>query len=168
MTSQPAGPAAPPPAPRLDRRVSAHPGQWAGLAVLVVIVAAAAAGFLSHSNTSVRAEAPSFEVIVEYPERLGHANRGVIAIDIRNRTDRVLDEVTVHLDSEYLDRFVEVAATPAFSRPFTIPVPPVPAGGVVRARVDARGHRTWRASGRLVVASAGDTVTLELRTLILP
>jgi hypothetical protein len=168
MSAQRPGPAAPPPPPLLVRRVSAHPGQWVGLAGLVAIVAAGAAGFLSHSVTSARGQAPSFEVVVEYPHRLGHASRGVIAIEIHNRTDRGLAGVMVRIDPEYLDRFVEVAATPAFSRPFTIPLPPIPAGGVIRARVDARADRIWRASGRVVVTAARETVSLEVRTLILP
>jgi hypothetical protein len=95
------------------------------------------------------------------PERLD--------LTVRNAGVRMLDTVTVELDTSYASRFSRVEAIPGFVRAYAIELIDIAPGETRRSLIELEGRSYGRHSGELRVTAGGpDTVRLRLGAFIYP
>jgi hypothetical protein len=159
----------PPGIPEVERRVRVRPRQAAGVLALLVIPVLAMVGALGHEAAREVRAGPALDVVVEYPSRIRLTRQASLRVTVTNRTDQVIDHARVRLPATYLEAF----AAPYVGRE------PGPADGAELGSLDPgrpatvkvvlRAERFGRSEGTVrVTSSAGDSLTVTIRTIILP
>lgn len=159
----------PPDVPDIERRVRFYPRQLVGIVILATMPVLAMFGLLSARQYQVTGATPALEVEAEYPARMRVSGHEVLRIAVTNRAGSPLEGVRVLLPDSYLSAFaareVVQEATPDHVATF----PPIPPGQTRTVQVALLAERFGRHQGSMrVVSAAGDTLTLTLRTFILP
>lgn len=155
-------------APEPGRSARMRPPQMAALIGLGLIVVIALAGGFSQKQRTVRVSVAGLDVSVLMTTRFRFQQTDIIAVTIRNPTDTRMDSVHVSVDTAYLQGFGATEMTPAPAYPFVSSLPEIPAGGFREVRVEARGDRTGRHRGTLMIIARGDTARVALSTFVLP
>jgi hypothetical protein len=160
---------APPGTPEVERRVRLGPRQAVGMVALLAIPVLAMVGTLGHEAAREVRAGPGLDVVVEYPSRMRMTRQASLRVTLTNRTEQVIDHARVRLPAAYL----QVFATPYVGRE------PVPADGAEVGSLDPgrpamvevvlMADRFGRPEGTIrVTSSAGDSLTVPIRTIILP
>jgi hypothetical protein len=159
----------PPELPDIDRRVRVYPRQIAGLVVLATIPVLAMVGLLGPQQQRESRATPALDVAVEYPGRVRASRDAVLRIVATNRSASRLDHVRVRLPEVYLGGFADREVARVATPDHEVLVAPLEPGEAGTVQVDLRAERFGRHRGAIrVVSSAGDTLSIPLRTFILP
>jgi hypothetical protein len=169
MSSQDPGQLYPPDVPDMERRVRFYPRQAVGLIVLALIPILAMLGLAGEHRTEHAAASSVLQVTVEYPTRMRVTRHGVLRLEATNRSGGHLGPVRVLLPASYRSAFADRELTRTATPDGEIVLPALGAGEAGTAQVDLLAHRAGRHHGTLrVIPVEGDTVTIPLRTFILP
>lgn len=158
----------PPQAPRIERRLRFGKLQLAGLVLIVLIPAAALAGVFGESRTSAEAKTSAFSVRMRYPERLRYRQIGRFDIFIENRSNAILDTITVDFDTAYVTRFADPVFVPDPTEPFRVPVTHVRPGETRLVNAWLKADAAWTHTGDVRITSRNSNVSIRVRTLVFP
>jgi hypothetical protein len=159
----------PPDVPDIDRRVRVYPRQLVGLVILATIPALAMLGLLGASQHRVAGATPALEVEVEYPGRMRVSGQEVLRIVATNRTGSPLEGVRALLPDGYMAAFAAHEAVHEATPDHVVTFPLLEPGRSRTVQVALLAERFGRHEGPIhVVAATGDTLTLTIRTFILP
>jgi hypothetical protein len=165
-------PPRPPQSPSMARRLVVPRGHAIGQASIVLIVVLALAGAFGQAQGGTETGTDEISVSVEYPMRVRYKTLATLELTIE-AADRPVEDVSVAIDSAYLDAFSEVTFLPeaaAASRLRTV----IPVGdiGAHEDRVvsgELRAERYWLHQGWIEVSAGEEPMTrLQLSTLVLP
>jgi hypothetical protein len=160
---------APPEAPEIDRRIAIPAFRAAGLAVIVLVPVLALFGVFGERYASTAAEAGAIAVQVEFPSRFRYEMLNSITAAVTNRSGRVIDTVTVRLDSAYALRFSRADFTPSATEAYGVPLTSIAPGESRLVVVTLDAERYGRHRGGLHVESTtGDTIVIPIHTSIFP
>lgn len=160
--SEPAGP--PPTAPRL----SFTRKQYLGLPLLAAIPVLTLLGAFGESRASVRAASPALEMTVRYPSRFRYRQVQSLDVTVRNVSQRILDTVTLSLDTAYITRFSSVRIVPAPSDAYVVKLVDVKPMESRLVSAELWGERYGSHEGKITVATHSDTVSTLIRTIVFP
>jgi hypothetical protein len=159
----------PPDVPDTERRVRFYPRQAVGLVVLALVPILAMLGLAGEQRTEHVAASSVLEVTVEYPTRMRITRHGVLRLEATNRSGGQLGPVRVLLPASYRSGFADRELARTATPDGEIVLPPLGPGESGTAQVDLLAHRAGRHHGALrVIPVEGDTLTIPLRTFILP
>jgi hypothetical protein len=162
----------PPQAPSIARRLVIPRGHAIGQASIVLVVVLALAGVFGQAQGGAETGTDAISVSVEYPARIRYRTLATLELTIE-AADRAVEDVSVAIDSAYLDAFSEVTFLPeaaGASRLRTV----IPVGniGAHEDRVvsgELRAERYWLHEGWIEVSTGDEPMTrLQLTTLVLP
>ncbi len=91
-----------------------------------------------------------------------------LRVGVTNTTARVLDSVTVDVDTAYASRFSSALAIPAFEHPYRVQLSGVQPGETRLVQVELEGDAYGRHSGEVRVSAGSDTARVRLHTFISP
>jgi hypothetical protein len=169
MSSEDPGQLYPPDVPDVERRVRFYPRQVMGLIILALVPVLAMLGLADEDRTEHVAASSMLHVTVEYPTRMRVTRHGVLRIEATNRSGGHLAPVRVLLPAGYRSGFADRDLTRTATPDGEIALPPLGPGEAGTAQVDLLAHRAGRYHGPLrVIPLDGDTLTIPLRTFILP
>jgi hypothetical protein len=162
----------PPQAPSIARRLVIPRGHAIGQASIVLVVVLALAGVFGQAQGGAETGTDEIEVSVEYPARIRYRTLATLELTIE-AADRPVEDVSVAIDSAYLDAFSEVTFLPeAVAASQLRTVIPVGTIGAHEDRVvsgELWAERYWLHEGWLEVSTAeGPVARLRLGTLVLP
>jgi hypothetical protein len=165
-------PLQPPQAPTVTRRLVVPPGYAIGHVAMVLIVVSALAGAAGQAQGGVHTETDAVSVSVEYPARIRYRTVGFLELIVA-AADRPIEDVSIAIDTSYLDAFSEVSFQPevtAATRERTvIPVGDIGAQEDRIVSAEFRAERYWLHEGWIeVVTGNGPVARLQLSTLVLP
>jgi hypothetical protein len=159
----------PPGAPDTRRRIRLYLHQWIGLPLLALVPALAMLGVLGTARQQAVVEGEHLQVRVDHPARLRVGQRADLRIEVRNRRGSAVDGIAVMVDHAYLEGFTEVRFTPGpagTEHPALDSLAALDSGSVT---VSIEADRPWLRQGQVrVAARETDTLTVEIRTLVLP
>jgi hypothetical protein len=166
------GPPQLPQAPSMVRRLVVSREYVVGQAVIVLIVVLALVGAVGHADGGAQARTESATISVEYPTRIRYKTVGALKLTIE-AADHAIEDVSVAVDSSYLDAFSDVSflptATAASRQRTVIPVGDIGAHQDRLIKGELRAERYWLHEGWIEVATAEEVVArLPLSTLVLP
>lgn len=162
-------PPEPPPPPEIDRRLRLYPWQWIGLPILVLIPVLALFGVFGHTWAEVRDAGADVEMEIRYPSRFRYKELQAMYVSVRNRSDRVLDTVTVAFDTAYINRFSTVTFKPDISRAYEVELTDLMPGDVRLIMVEIQGEAYWGHHGAISARhSDSDTAEVHVSTFIFP
>ena len=162
-------PPQPPPPPEIDRHFRLYPWQWIGLPLLVLIPILALFGVFGHTWADVRDAGADVEMEVRYPTRFRYKELQAMYVRVRNRSDRMLDTVTVAFDTGYINRFSTVTFKPDISRAYEVELTDVVPGEERLITVEIQGEAYWRHRGSITGWHSGaDTAEVRVSTFIFP
>lgn len=155
--------------PEIRRRVQLPLFRGIGMAIVVTVPVLALLGVFGDRRTTLSANGSNLVAHVAYPERLRFEVLQHIAITIENRSSQPIDTVTVRLDTAYVLRFSGVSFTPSADEAFVIRLARVMPGESRMVLGEVQGQRYGRHAGSVrIEATSGDTLSIPLRTLVLP
>jgi hypothetical protein len=159
----------PPDVPDMERRVRFYPRQVVGLIVLALVPILAMLGLAGEHRTEHVAASAVLQVKVEYPTRMRSTRHGVLRLEATNRSDGQLGPVRILLPASYRSGFADRELARTATPDGEIVLPALGPGEAGTAQVDLLAHRAGRHHGTLrVIPVEGDTLTISLRTFILP
>lgn len=159
----------PPEAPRTERRLRFGKLQLPALVVIALIPIAALTGAFGESWAYAEATTSELSIRMRYPDRYRYKQINRFEIFIENRSDAVLDTVTVAFDTAYVLGFSQPVFLPDVTEPFTVPVTAVRPGETRLVTATLQGERPWVHEGEVRITSGGpDTVRIPVRTIIFP
>lgn len=162
-------PPALPEAPEIDRRIAVPAFRAVGMAVIALVPVLALFGLFGERWTTGTASAGALAVQVEFPSRYRYKMLNSITATVENRSDRVIDTVTVRLDTAYALRFSTVVFTPPATEAYAVGLTRIPPGETALIVIELQGERYGRHTGLLRFESTtGDTVTVPVHTTIFP
>jgi hypothetical protein len=165
----PPGPAAPPPAPDLPRRVRVNPSQWVGLPLLLLVPVLALGGVLGERRQLRTMHDDHTRIEVEYPTRLRARQHSTVVVRIVKLNGTSADSVRVMFDESWLGRFDDVDLTPDPQHGWTVLLADFEVGEQVEVRLGLEAGRPGRSRGQVRVeggARAGHEIVLS--TFVLP
>ncbi len=157
----------PPAPPSLPRRIRLYRYQWVGLGLIVALPVLALAGVFGESWRSEEARGADVEAAVTWPERFRYKQVNSIEVRVRNTSSRVLDTMTVALDTALAGRFSTVRAIPSFTRPYETDLTDLRPGETSLVLVEIQAERYGRHEGTLSVIHR-DTVRIPISIRIFP
>ncbi len=159
----------PPPAPEIDRRFRLHGVQWVGIPILLLIPVLALFGVFGERWQSVSGETTELSVALDYPSSYRYHIINSLRMEVTNRTEALLDTVTIDLDTSYIEHFSNVSGVPPLDHAYALKLLALEPGETRRVRVELRGERYGRHEGVIRVTGTGaDTVRLPVSTFIFP
>jgi hypothetical protein len=169
LSSQDRGQPYPPDVPDMERRVRFYPRQAVGLIVLALIPILAMLGLAGEHRTELGAASSVLQVTVEYPTRMRVTRHGVLRLEATNRSGGQLGPVRILLPASYRSGFADRELTRTATPDGEVVLPALGPGEAGTAHVDLLAQRAGRHHGTLrVIPVEGDTMTIPLRTFILP
>ena len=160
--SEPAGP--PPTAPRL----SFTRKQYLGLPLLAAIPVLTLFGVFGESRASVHAASSALEMTVRYPSRFRYRQVQSLEVAVRNVSPRILDTITVSLDTAYITRFSSVRIVPAPSDAYVVKLVDVKPMESRLVSAELWGERYGSHEGRIVASTHSDSASTLIRTMVFP
>lgn len=158
-----------PAAPEIDRRMRVPLSRAIGVGLIFLVPALALAGVFGESRKTAAATGPNVSVRMEFPSRYRYRMLNSLTIAVENTSARMIDTVTVRLDTAYLLRFSPVVIVPAPEQAYVVPLADVAPGEVRLVVAEFQGKRYGRHTGQVRVEStSGDTLALPVHTLIYP
>lgn len=159
----------PPPPPDAPRRIRLHPFQWVGVAVLATLPVLALAGTFGESRETTEVSGSEVSAAIRYPTRFRYKQLDQIEVQLRNVSARLIDTVTVSLDTAFATRFSTVRAIPDFARPFDVPVTRLEPGTWRLVIVEIQAERYGSHAGALTISTGGaDTLRAPLAIRVFP
>ncbi|HSJ63368.1 MAG TPA: hypothetical protein VK922_05600 [Gemmatimonadaceae bacterium] len=158
-----------PEAPEIDRRITIPPFRAAALGVIVLVPVLAVLGVFGERARAGAAASGAIAVQIEFPSRARFRALDVITATVANRSDGVIDTVTVRIDTAYALRFSAVTFTPPATAAYGVKLTSLGPGESRLVVVELRGERYGRHRGALHVEStSGDTVAIAVHTWTFP
>lgn len=164
-----ARPPEPPAPPAIDRAVRLYPYQGIALTIFGIVVGLALFGMFGVSAAITEENSGPLRVRVEHPSRIRYQQTEALRVWISNASGQSLDTVTVALDTAYVNRFENVAITPAPDEAFLVRLTNVAPGATRLVDVELRASDYGRQRGSITVsAGIADTVRVPVRTFVFP
>jgi hypothetical protein len=158
----------PPEAPDIRRTVRIPPEQWAGLVLLIVIVALGAAGLFERKDTTVRFSQHDVDVQVTYPIRAHYREDVQFVVRIEHHAPAPIDTVRIHFPAQLFRNVADLQFLPDASAAREVTITDVPPGDAREIEAELRPSYYGRRSGDLIIDAGTRRVTVKLTTFILP
>lgn len=160
--SEPAGPPATAPRLSLTRK------QYLGLPLLAAIPVLTLFGAFGESRASGRAASSALEITVRYPSRFRYRQVQSLDVTVRNVSARILDTVTLSLDTAYISRFSSVRIVPAPRDAYVVELIDVKPAESRLVTAELWGERYGSHTGRITAATHSDSASTLIRTMVFP
>lgn len=166
-------PPEPPQPPAVGRRPRLTLVQAVGVPLLALLPILALFNFFGTTRGTVRAEDGPLEVEVVYPERFRYKMIHPLTVTVRNRGDAASADVTIRIDTSYLEHFSNVSFTPAPQRvtsdAYVFTVGDLAPGDARVLAGHVQAERYWGANGRITVDSESiGRVDIGVDSLVFP
>lgn len=163
------GQSRPPRAPQIKREFKLHPYQKVGLPFLLFVPFVALLGLLDEKFDTSEGRSVDITLQVRYPSRFRYPTRTELQVYVRNATATTLDTLTVRIDRDYLEQFVNVQIVPDASEIGEIELMNMAPGEERRISVELEGRHYWKHRGTITAVSRGLQPALaEVSTFVFP
>ncbi len=148
------------------------PGKRVGGLVALLLLPVGALLGLDSVQGQGSAGTGDLQLTAEFPRVLRFMKPAAINLGVTNAGDATLQEVTVTIDSSYLDAFTGVTLVPSAETisdgRLLIGLGDIAPGESQRVRVELRANHYWNQPVTFSVASGPEQVSLPAATLVLP
>lgn len=159
----------PPEAPEIESRLRFGRLQLTGLILLALFPVVALAGVFGESRAVAEGRTTDLDIRMRYTDRYRYKQINAFEIFIANRSDAIIDTVTVSFDTAYVSRFSNPTFVPSATDAFTIPLTAVRPGETRLVTAQLQAERYWMHEGDVRITSGGaDTAAIRVRTLVFP
>jgi hypothetical protein len=162
------GPAEPPRAPSITRRLALTRKQLIGLPLLAAIPILTLFGVFGEHQSTARTASHALEMTIRYPARFRYRQIQPLDVTVRNASDQTIDTVDVSLDTAYISRFSSVRIEPAPRSAFVVTLTGMRPGESRLISAELWGERYGRHEGRIVATARADTASATVRTIVFP
>lgn len=149
------GIAQPPSPPEIQRRFRLYRWQWIGLPALLLIPTLALFGTFGESWAEAADASEELELRIKYSSRFRYKALQEMEVRVLNRSDRLLDTVTVAFDTAYITRFSTVTFTPDVKTAYEVELTDLLPGETRLITVGLQGESYWRHSGSITAGRTG-------------
>lgn len=159
----------PPEAPEIDLKLALPPQNVIGVLLLSTIVILSAIGMFGGTRGSERQTGTALELAADYPTRFRYKEISYLRVLVTNRSDSLVDTLTVSFDSTYMDGFSQQRFTPAATKPWEVELLAVEPGEARRIEVEIQAESYGSHAGEISAYFAGsDTTSLRVGTFTFP
>jgi hypothetical protein len=158
----------PPEPPVVAPRLVFTRKQYFGLPLLALIPVLTLLGVFGEKRESSRAISRSLEMRIAYPSRLRYRQIESLDIALTNVSGRMLDTVTVSLDTAYITRFSSVRIDPQPKTPFVIAMADLRPQETRLVHAELWGERYGSHRAEIIGAASADTVRQQIHTFVFP
>ena len=143
--------------------------QYIGVPLLLLVPVLALLGVFGERQGRARVQSADIELRVQWPTRTRHEQIHDIDVVVRNVSARVIDTLTVGLDSAYLSGFSAVSITPGAAQAWAVELAGMRPGEARHIVVAVDAKRYGRHSGPVTATAGGaDTARAVIDTFIFP
>jgi hypothetical protein len=159
----------PPEPPDIVPRLRLSVAQCIGIPLIALVPLVALARVFGESMVERADQRGPLLVSARVPARLHYRQRMTLDVSVANRSDAVVNDVRVRVDSSYLDGFSGVALAPQAAPDGSVYFGSLAPAASVRLTVTLEGDRTGTIHGATVVTDArGDTARIPLASTVFP
>jgi len=153
----------------MRRRMEPGRVEYIGFPLLLVLPVMALFGVFGERLERATVRSAEIELRVQWPTRTRHEQIHDIEVVVRNVSARVIDTLTVGLDSAYLSGFSAVSVTPGAAHAWEVELVGMHPGEARRVVVSIDARRHGRHTGPVTATAGGtDTARTVIDTFIFP
>lgn len=138
------------------------------LALMVLIVVLALLGVFGMTRGSSETLDTTLSISAEYPTRFRYKTVSPVYVWVENRSEQLIDTVTVSFDPSYLDKFSNVTFTPSASAVWEVDLTRVQPDERRRVAVEIQAEKYGVHEGEVSATAGLDTVSTIMRTRVFP
>lgn len=143
------------------------------MAVMLAVVILALFGVFGRTIAEAQSSSPQFAIIIEYPERMRYKEVDALRIEITNRSEQVIDTVTVIVSEDYLEGFTDVSFEPSPERisadGYEVELHDMQPGETRIVTSQVRAEEYWTVEGSVTVRGGqGGDMTVPFSTFVFP
>lgn len=159
-------------APHLKRKFRLWWHQWIGLPVLLAIPVLGLTGVLGDSTEQIAPVTDpqnQLEISGEYPKRLHYGKPEQIELTIMNKSGRVLNDVVVKFDPNYMKQFGDLMFVPGIEEAYRVKLSTLRPGESKQVLVSLRGEKYGPHDGKIEAQLGGRTIaSVDVKSFVFP
>jgi hypothetical protein len=163
----------PPEPPEIEREIRLNRVQKLGIPVILAIPLLALLGLFGTRMVTATAGDAEMALMVHYATRSRYQQQHTLAVQLDNRSDRVLETVTIRFDRDYISRFAPATFTPQVdtitAEAYIVQLEAIHPGETRLIVVELKGEHYGLHRGSVTAAAGNHTpLQVELQTFIFP